>query len=221
VDFALNFNMKLPLLVLVFGIAAASCKKNDCPDPMVENIDTSPDTIFPHSYFPAYPGTWWKYSDSSLIEVESELFPVDYKSSNVNLPCPEINITTHYVPLIGDTAIEFNYRYQYTGSEPWRKIQMFSVTGEEYWETEGSTPYKFWQLDSSASITVQSTLYNEVKIIRMEQWARHSGGYDIMTYVDTTYYADSIGIIKSIRHKTYPSIEFVHDQELVDYEINF
>lgn len=56
--------MRFMFLILVILLCNA-CNKKECLETTELN---SMDTIFPNPYLPAYPGSWWEYNDTILVE---------------------------------------------------------------------------------------------------------------------------------------------------------
>src|SRR4051812_25136770 len=112
--------MKNLILIIVISAALAACKKDPPihfgPDPKMDTVAAAvPDTVWPGSYYPVYPGSWWKYRQDGNTIVDYTTSPQFVKSSYLvmdarNYPYGPnggkvIYSDTAYVPLLNGDPV--------------------------------------------------------------------------------------------------------------------
>lgn len=221
-------------LIIFFSIGLLilnSCRKENCQD-LYKDISTH-DTIFPHPYYPAYPGSWWEYNNSKTVTVEPYWQQFVYLTHIENQGCTFTTVDTIYLPLIGDDYLNYNklttsYQDHYMSERiifndkesSWKSFQnpeseFTELTGKSL-SSSGMAFDKYYRTVTSQldTMTLSGTPFHDIMVVEEEMH------YDLnkIGYIITYYYAKDVGIIKEVLETGIP--EFDYDLELTDYFIN-
>lgn len=220
--------MRLTIVLLVFTIISASCKKEDPSQPECEPVvaqNYSNDTIFPSDYIMAYPGSWWEY-DNGIIDSCTSWKTVPFRSTNLYNGCLLVNEDQWIIPegLIYESNIGFNQSIRNAGDyNATRCTPIFDTLVGVFHDvtfsggsgtgsyTEHDTGETLERLDS---IIIGSNTYYDVlhvKLVRDIDYAHWSGSGP--HYVSELWLAKNVGLVKYIDNENF------FDMELVDHYI--
>lgn len=214
--------------ILIF----AACKKNSEPmapiesntmliyrDLEVEVLNQSGytylfDTIRPNKYYPAFPGSWWRYLNESGDTVIREVSENYMKDSLGGWNYYYIS----WVPFINGIGIWGNYYnccILSNGDSGLSKLFIASDTVNVSWLSGSISPgpnYKTYtkQLAFDTSIFIGELVYDSVIVVE----SHTEYGVNNWTRI---YYCKNIGIIK--KESIDPDGEY-HERNLIDYFIN-
>ncbi|UKN02013.1 hypothetical protein K6119_00595 [Paracrocinitomix mangrovi] len=203
------------LTLTVFGfLCLYSCKKEcDASNPAVSDVQT--DTIYPNQYFPAYPGSWWEYTDSSVITIDDNWFNhlVELEGEEDKHGCQTIIEQHNFVPKTDDDFVVYGGTikklvYQTIGSE-WGyqdtgyEIILFPTTSDGVLFSEGyGRSWRAYYESVDSVITPAGTFYNVLGFTEhKEAYGSDHTWHDVSW--DTIYYAKDVGIVKQITTKWY------------------
>ena len=194
--------------MIICFLGFCSCKKEcDSANPPVSA--TSTDTVYPDPYFPAYPGSWWTYSDSSSITIDANWFDHVIKADGNpdKHGCPTQIEHHHFVPKTNDDFVIYGgvikklsynmtaagvWEYQDTGYE----ISLFPTPtdGSIFSEGYGRSWRTFYEsLDSV--VTPAGTFYDILGFTEhVESYGSDHAWHDVSW--DTIYYAKYVGIVR-------------------------
>ena len=193
-------------LLLLFILFLFSCEKED-----------QYDVIYPGSYFPVYPNSWWKYIDQdSVISFDSAgpdyslhnyKLLGDYNDNDYSEPC--------YVPFLNGSPI-----YHYDKIE----TQVFPF-GSSRWpilsETTGFTFQKDWIDPRTGNpvemVTVIGKYFNGTDsiLILETHWTM-----DVSDVITTREFAKNIGLVRQFTCDTI-SGDTTSKLSLIDYYVSF
>lgn len=186
---------------------------------MGEDGLTAYDTVYPLSYFPAYPGSWWKYVDSNGDTTEnttsSDYLPDSYVISGQAYESG-VHMVPYYngIPIWGYDAHE-GY-VSNAASTPLRKIlsdtlPVGSSWAIYYWSGTG-VDRKIIAKDTT--ITIGSNSYFPTIVV--EEY--YSYGPPFYLWIAKRYYTKDIGLIREDLYSYTDST--VNTREMIDYFIN-
>ncbi|MBI3135004.1 MAG: hypothetical protein HYZ14_10065 [Bacteroidetes bacterium] len=208
-------------IVISIIIVFTSCRK-DCT--LVNISIVGGDTISPHQYFPAYPGSWWQYSDNSILEIEPNWFEyTTTESGPTNADgCPSIIKNRDFVPkmegylIYGDTIVSYDDYHNKTGEY---EVKLFPTISDGSLFSEGYG--RSWRTfyESKDSLITQSGIYYDILAFteHRETYGSDHQWHDVSW--DTIYYAKDVGIVKQITTKWYLNTPS-ETKELTSYFIN-
>jgi len=173
------------------------------------------DTIFPLSYFPAYPGSYWEYidtdSNTSIKKTDPE-YILDY------YVLAGYYSDTFYVPVYASTPI-WGYA-AHTGGTSYNGIQMFKTILSETEPVGYNWRIYFWSgqevrrkiIAKDASIVIQNQVYEPTIVVLEYQpnWYWYE--------VAKRYYTKDIGLVKEELYNNSGSIYLT--RYISDYYIN-
>jgi hypothetical protein len=202
------------LLFIAFVIGSSalfvSCKKDKAP-PVI--IPKTIDTLYPLSYLPVYPGSYWKYVDSngdSTIDITNPTYELDYWSNTAD------HSDTYYAPMYNGIYIWGYQAHKSTGhplSPPMQTILSENLAVGSQWEIfndQGNTIMRKI-IVKDTTITISGIDYYPT--IGVEEY-QQIGPATYLWYA-RRYYTKDIGLIKEELH--FPSII---TKEIYDYHIN-
>lgn len=210
-------------------LVGVSCENNEKGNP------DSPiyDTIRPLDYFPAFPGSFWIYSNSDTLKVANNYEKYIYNSSEYDelpdydtLVLPKLILNGIYNP--NDTfAFVYKYSLSKSSKSSYRDYALKVILSE----TEGTRFYitSAWDghcntvitVKKDTSIIVQGKQYDKV-IMTMQYddyWTNQGVSRNKCAYLKE-YYAKGVGLIKR-EERNYPiNTVFLTAFELTKYKIN-
>jgi hypothetical protein len=204
----------LLIFLTIICLSASSCRK----DPPT----TKP--LIPWSYFPVYPGSWWKYADSSgnvttystsphyvLYDATLDIWPGQYAKVGPYL-------LTYYEgsPILGNKRPDNKYTNDgmTTFLDTLQPVG-FRLYNGEHWGWQWFTEV----IAKDTSMIVQGKRYDHIIGMRENS---SNGGWFIPSY-RTYYYARNIGIVKIIagqKNNPKDSVYITTSTDLVDYFVN-
>jgi hypothetical protein len=204
--------MKAPakyLLLLLLVTAATACKKQD-----------EYPKVYPGSYFPAYPGSWWKYRiirpgslDSVTWTTSADYQPDRYLTG--------VNTYSDYslVPFIfGEAIYGYNKVHCMESAGPCFLSPFLSETPGASWDWPGITKYNMgytrWRVISKGV----DTQNDSVLVIKGAQKA--PSGQNAIKYVTWIIYKKNVGMILSCDIDTTVN-DTVLKQYLTTFHISF
>ncbi len=222
-------NMRLFFSILIFAFTISSCRKDQCGKVIFQT--TSYDTIIPHPYFPAYPGSWWEYNDSSRIETYADwqrFNYVQYKKGN----CEAFVKDSVFVPVVVDEKPQFLHYDRYISQKEYcfndQSAEILFNSASNQWPSwtnpkncfsgygENGDPRRTRQIINVLdSFSVNGITYNDILVIQEQ-----SLQYIYVTFTTTYYYAKNIGIIREIHDPANPADTINDDTlDLISYYI--
>ena len=222
--------MKYVLVLTLSYILFVGCKKDKCNT--INSISYSHDTIYPHAYFPAYPGSYWVYNDNMTIQVEPDYIPFKLIETNKYNDCKAITKEEVLLPKIGEQFISYDRFIEYFSEEHNSEYLLFSdQTNWQSWQDPESkyTTSKIFNdvayskmrtlIGFQENLIVNSVTYNDIMVIEELSFAHYSGTH--LTDVDTFYYAKNVGIIRQLNQHYSSNPPFAVDTfDLTNYLIN-
>lgn len=187
-----------------------SCKKDKVP-PIV--VPKTFDTLYPLSYLPVYPGSYWKYVDSngdSTIDITNPTYELDCYT------VAGLASDTFYAPKYNDIYIWGYKAHKFNGS--YNQIPMQTILSENlavgsHWQIfneQGNTIYRKI-IAKDTTITIFGIDYYPT--IGVEEYFQ-TGPIDFV-WSARRYYTKDIGLIKE-ELNCQPQIT----KEIYDYHIN-
>ena len=212
-------------VIFALILIVLSCKKEkSIPMPSgIYNSDTTTayiyDTIFPLSYFPVYPASWWKYVDSNndTIIIRTDSF---YQKDYYYYGSAAYTSDTFFVPIYNNVPI-WGYEahtgpISNAGSYPLTQILSESLPIGTNWFiliwSGGSKSIKI--IDKDATITISSNSYYPTIVV--EEY--YSNGPPYYIWTNRRYYTKNIGQFKEEINNDLDTT--INTRDLVDYYIN-
>lgn len=192
----------LGLLFILMGILS-SCSE-----------DTNLTIVYPKEYLPAYPGSWWTYSNGERSTVYPQYVTHSYEP-DINSPA---NSDEKLVPYIDG---EYLYEYDITQmSTDYPLKKLITPTVAKIWtvnlvngeEIQRKTVSKL----DSMYLAFDSTKY--YKVFTVVEYRESLGA---TKWNRKEYYADSVGLIRVEIDNPLDDEPAVIEKELVDYYINW
>lgn len=236
----INFHL---LFTAIFFLFLLGCKKEKIEleplnQPIVEEVGCdsyevlasySNDTIFPSDYLMMYPGSFWEYSDTTvisctgweeiLVRTVSESSPCVLNEDKLILPIT--NGGTHYMfeSTVGNSAeiSPSNIRRiisENTGNIYYSSIFYPDTVNHEYGNTIIKKTYSYGIIDS---IEFGGTMYYDVihTLYSNQTISQHWG--PVPPAITNNYYAKNIGLVyQRSQHLAYG---LDHEKYLVNYHI--
>lgn len=214
--------MRHLFFVIMFTFIIHSCRKDECGT--VHFQTTSYDTIMPHPYFPAYPGSWWEYNDSSRIETYADwqrFNYVQYKKGN----CEAFVKDSVFVPVVVDKKPQFLHYDRYISQKEYcfneQSVDILFNSSGNQWQSwrdpkscyngKGANPVEKRQrkiINELDSFSVNGIQYHDIMVIQEKSF------YSIyLNFTTTYYYAKNIGIIREIHDPANPA-DTINDDTL-------
>lgn len=214
-------------IILLLTIFFICCNK---PPIESEPIPPSYDTIFPLPYFPVFPNSYWKYSNSTgdtNIYSTSPYYLLDGKfNPNTNnyeylfyVPVYNCDRVRKYTIYSGTNIYYENYKTK-------RLLPVDNINTGVYFNSSAIniSPYSIWRkvIKTNQTILINGILYNSVVIIREFTILSNTTlciphTFDtIFSYTDH-YYAKNVGLIRE------DSVSFdtiIYQKNLIEYYIN-
>jgi hypothetical protein len=191
------------LIFSCFALIFSSCK------------DTKqPDVILPKEYLPAYPGSYWDYTDGTRSRVEPQYEEHSYRESANS---------TSYSEACLVSVIDGKYLYEYSVYQsspiyPLRKL--LSDKNENAWVVEDNNGVRLLRHSQSIDSLIviyphKDSIFRNI-IISVEYI--DSLGEDRWTRKE--YYAKNVGLIRVDVNNPFDTIAPVIEKEIRTYHIN-
>ena len=203
----------LLILALTFMFA---CKKDLISPYTTKNAH---DTIFPLSYFPVYPASYWKYVDSNN---DTSIINVDpfYKKDCYTYGSIAFMSDTFFVPVYNNIPI-WGYEahtgpISHSGSYPLTRIVSDSLSVGSYWDIYlwGGTGISRKIIAKDTTISISGISYYPTIVV--EEY--YSDGPPYYVWIAKRYYTKNIGLIREDNYNASDST--VNTKVLIDYFIN-
>ena len=209
------------IFILTLIILAMSCKKDPELDPDLitytnPSVNSSFDTIFPLSYLPCFPGSFWKYLDSSNDTTTINTDP-SYVKDNWTWG---YDSNTAFVPVYnGIPTWEYQARdghVSHSGSSPFKRILSDSLPIGSNWLVSywGGTGVSRKIISNDTTIIINGNSY--FPIIVIEEY--YSTGPSDYIWIAKRYYAKDIGMIKEDLNNDLDST--INTKVIIEYFIN-
>lgn len=208
--------MRLLSFILLLALVVYGCRKDDCGKQTI--ITASYDTILPHPYLPAYPGSWWEYNDSIRTETleDWQVFKYrEYTGGN----CGSYAVDSIFLPVTIDKKERFLYYDRYISQDEYcykdHSVHVLFNTEADQWESWYDPTYCFYTkgghtepvatknrilVEELDAMTINGTVFNDIKVIKEED--RYSGH---LSFTRIYYYAKNVGIIREIHDPADPA----------------
>lgn len=170
--------------------------------------------VYPRSYLPAFPGSWWTYTNGERSLVDPNYQPNSFQT--------EINSTVwsdeKLVPYI-DGAYLYEYSITQMSTEfPLKKLLAESVTAEwvvNHINGEDVLRKSIAKLDTFY-LAHDSSLYKKVVVV-----IEYQESLGVNAWNTKEYYADSVGLIRQEINNPYDTLSSIIRKELKTYYINW
>jgi hypothetical protein len=167
----------------------ASCTK--------ENVeDISIKTLYPRDYFPAYPGSYWKYIDSNNDTITYSTNPT-YEKDCYTIADAEFTSDTFLVPVYNGIPV-WGYKEKVgpisnAGSSPMQTILSDSLPVGSSWTIYywGGVEVDRKVLAKDTMITIGSTNYSPTIVI-----GEYYNNYPVHKCIAKRYYTKNIGLVR-------------------------
>ncbi len=196
------------LLLLLISVLAFSCAK-----------DEEPPFIYPKSYFPAFPGSYWIYTNGETKTVAPDYCLHSYQQGIVS---PDFSDDA-YVPRIGQ---QYVYEYSITqNSTTYPLKKLLSEKFDDSWvvnDWDGNEiKRKVVSVDDTINIDQYPYINDSVTVyspvIEVIEFSSNEGD---TLWFSKEYYAKNIGLIRRDINISHDSINAVVEFELVKCLIN-
>ncbi len=173
--------------------------------------------IYPGSYFPVYPNSWWKYIDQdSVIKINSTGSEYslhnykllgDYDDDEFSDPC--------YVPYLNGSPIYYYDKIVYQvfpfGSSRWPILRV--ITGVQF-QKDWIDPRNGYPVEM---VVVKGKYFNGTDSILIQEshWTM-----DVSDVITTQEYAKNIGLIRQYSRDTITG-DTISKSWLIDYYVSF
>ncbi len=219
--------MRTYLILILIAVIFVSCKKEN-DNNNITSISSVYDTIYPLSYFPAFPGSYWIYSNDDTLKIEDnyELYYYD-KSYFDQAPdydtvyLPKFKINSIFNSSSPDEKYIHVYKYEienFSYRLLFRSI-MSETLGNRFPVAEnfgGHSPYAI-TTTVDTSMQIENNYYPKVLIVSYYTEPTDTNSHVFPYRHD--YFAKNIGLIMR-DHKYYQDTAFITDYTLTSYMIN-
>ncbi len=200
--------MKNVILFLAV-ILIASCSKDDVLT-----------VVSPKEYFPAYPGSWWEYSNGEVSKVHPEYVAHSYQPS---INSPE-NSGKKLVPYIDG---KYLYGYEITqNSTKYPLKQLLSVEVGKPWEVNETSNQKVFRKTTQSKDSIflkfpsdynasDSVLYYDILVV-----VEYLESFDADKWNIKEYYSKNTGLIRREINNPYDTVAAIVEKQLINYFIN-
>lgn len=203
---------KISLLIVLMVIVG--CKKEEAAQEEEIVTETTIETIYPESYFPAYPGSFWEYEDSNGDTTRVETSPtyvLSYSQNGPNYYAPHYDGMVVRKYLISTSATDYH-------SSKWKRIlpdelYVGNVFLQKY--VHPSTDYSGTILAIDTSISINGIQYDSVIVVKESNGPNGNGTYHPLANM---YYAKHIGVIRTEVYNGSGTITNTID--VIDYFVN-
>lgn len=207
--------------MLTLAVLAACQKKSSVNNQILTPAPPPPpyDTVYPLSYFPVYPGSYWEYTidTGGIITIKTDS---TYKKDAYTVGVAAYQSDTAFVPFYDGVPI-WGYEahtgpISHAGSYPLTQILSDTLTVGDHWIIAS------WQGNQisrkitamNSSVTVSGNTYSPTIVV--EEY--YSQGPPTYIWKAKRYYALNIGLVKEEINE--PNTSTVYTKELTNYFIN-
>lgn len=200
--------------IILFGFLVFicfACSKND----KIERLE-------PRSYFPVFPGSYWKYLDSNGDTVVRKTGS-DYIEDRYYVG-GELIRGPHYVPLYEDTPIWEYYEHTYNPGHQYQSPGFVQILSES---SPLGKEWEAWYYPSQLTKVSRKVVFRDSTIrvsgneyfptMMVEEF--YSMGPDFYLWIYKRYYTEHVGLIKEESFKYSDSS--IYTINLIDYHINY
>lgn len=198
-------------------IVIAACTKDVVPDPVPN--PPSYNTLEPFSYFPAYPGSFWKYVDSNGDTTLKETAP-SYQADHYTFGSAAYVSDTFLVPFYDGIPI-WGYEahtgpISNSGSYPFTRIVSDSLPVGSSWFISywSGTAISRKIIAKDTSLVINGNTY--APTIAVEEY--FSQGPSSYIWLARRFYTKNIGLVREDIFNTSDST--VNTKELIDFFVN-
>ena len=201
----INYSKNALFSICIGALLLASCKKQE-----------DPDTKLPGAYLPAYPGSYWDYSDGTRSRVEPQYELHSYRES----PNSTNKTASVYVPVLDG---QYLYEYSVYQSSPVYPLkQLLSTTVNQTWVVE---------MNNNIPVNRYSAFLDSLVVAYPGKDSVFKKVFTVVEYVakDTLdendwnrkeYYANNVGLIRVDINDPYDTLPPVIQKEIRSYFIN-
>lgn len=217
---------KTYILIIYFIVLVVGCE-NESPDIELNNNELKKfDTIFPGDYLPAFPGSYWIYSDGDTIKTGKDfelsiIYEPHYDfSTGVDMFDTCIAIDTAYFPIYGNKILNRYTTYWWSSNVRCAKFKLLDEIEGSGWTISSSK--NDWSGMSVKSKDSRIVLPNQISydsvIVMVYNYTINN--YNITKY--EYYYAKNIGFIgsKTIYDQLSGTDTVTWESYLIDYKIS-
>lgn len=221
----------LPAFILLFLLY--SCKDNS---PLTPTVNNTVDTLFPGTYLPAYPGSYWNYVDTlgNPVQIMADGYHYLELPHHSEFPAPIGEADTFFVPRWNDTYIFYKYRTKELFDNRSLTYVPFlddSITQQAHEVANHYNAYylgnffsyhkQVWQESIIANMTVNGTTYTNVLHTRETETFRESEKTSSLSYyqwghIYHKYYAPNIGLIRWDSYEMDPGPGTLNEPYFID-----
>lgn len=201
---------------IIFG---TSCKKDQAAQSSGNTSTQVYDTVYPLSYFPAYPGSWWKYVDSNNDTTENTTAP-GYLPDSYIISGQAYESGVHLVPYYNDIPIwGYDAHEGYvtnSASTPLRTILSDTLPVGSSWTVFywGGTGVDRKILARDTTIAIGTNSYFPTIVV--EEY--YTAGPPTNPWIAKRYYTRDVGLVREELHNYLDST--VNTRNLIDFYIN-
>ena len=221
------FSTHIFLVLFVFALSQMGCNGEPTPDPEVdlceETIEMACETASVNKYFPASPGSQWKYldwaGDTVTLSVSTEFHEMEWKEHHPSCACPGGTMRCRSYPDITWEGmesspfrtssiflypmIEYGLRLpdgvDYCGRAGFQWAYFVSETafvGEKYsFVSSPEENLRFWIIGKNETLVIGGVTYTDVLVVR-EHIRLYDEGAKIHDSWNLYYFAKDIGLIR-------------------------
>lgn len=234
------------LLPLILFFVFVACKKDtivkeETPElPIVPAVQTKFDTILPNSYLPVYPGSWWKYINTStnniIIDSTGNQYVKDfytlYNPSGAIVYTSDAFFVPAYYCHVGKSAIDliwgYKCHYWITGgtSLPFVTIVSDSLPLGTSWQSSrmsgSALNSQGWSMETistiDTSIQISGNTYYPTIVVTAIAYNAAVNAPAPFPYM-RKYFTKDIGLVK-IEYMSRPPYYNAYEENIVSYHIN-
>jgi hypothetical protein len=190
---------------LIFGlilVIVASCKKEDVPE-----------TVLPGEYLPAYPGSYWDYSDGSRSRVEPQYAIHSYRQA-----ANSVKMTNEaYVPVLDG---QYLYEYSVWQSSPVYPLKKLLSTSSDEWIVDENNNVKIYRQSKKLDSLVIAYPGKDSVFKSVIATVEFMGTFNENNWSRREFYAKNVGLIRVEINNPYDTLPFVVEKEIRTYFIN-
>ncbi len=196
-------------LLLVSALAFSGCEK-----------ESDPVYVTPKSYLPAYPGSYWDYTDGTRLKTASDYVQHQYQLAPNSTDNSAVKLVPYY---------NSQYLYEY---QVWQDVPLFPLkkllsesATENPWVVNEVNGVKIYRkttriLDSLIvsyppfNATSDSIFYSVIEVVE------YNDTLGVARWNTREYYAKNVGLIRTDINNPFDSLGFVTVSTLQGYFIN-
>jgi hypothetical protein len=185
----MNFSLKYSIcLIAFFSLALLSCKK-----------ETSYSTMYPLSYLPVYPGSYWKYinkNGDTVVQTTDAEYKLDsyvysvYQQTDI-MTVPVYVPVWNGHPVYGYSTPVYNAYYRRTSL-----VAYLSEVQGQSWGVDNDPHFGSVSrqvVNTDTSLTLNAVTYSH--IIKVTDSVHYTNPYISTSWASDAYYAKDIGLV--------------------------